>query len=57
MRNGNTEAHQEKLDIDTRSYRTYEEWKLSRWGDEYGDRGEFLPYLWGMETRSMIHNT
>jgi len=35
------------------SYRTYEEWK-HRWARGGVCMAEFLPYLWGMETRSGI---
>ena len=36
----------------SRSYRTYEEWKLVDAGYEGQDAMKFLPYLWGMETWS-----
>jgi len=34
-----------------RSYRTYEEWKHAKTIKSIADALQFLPYLWGMETR------
>jgi len=51
MRNGNYEAIGRKdLYEATRSYRTYEEWKLCTRAQWKMILSEFLPYLWGMET-------
>jgi len=40
--------HTEQMDS---SYRTYEEWKPGAQAGTYKMWIEFLPYLWGMETR------
>jgi len=44
--------------IDTQflcSYRTYEEWKLCWDCEDLARSFEFLPYLWGMETREGVN--
>jgi len=38
------------------SYRTYEEWKLGYAVTVFNELCEFLPYLWGMETRTRTNS-
>ena len=53
MRNGNLRLVVLYLVVFAlRSYRTYEEWKRSEEGIIQDRDGTFLPYLWGMETRT-----
>ncbi len=40
-----------RQNTDDGSYRTYEEWKPSTNASSIGIDAEFLPYLWGMETK------
>jgi len=52
MRNGNLVTPSPLPAVSDRSYRTYEEWKLPYFYLSSPQWLLFLPYLWGMETRT-----
>jgi len=53
MRNGNYLSYSLTQHTRTRSYRTYEEWKLPFPLSSIKKALQFLPYLWGMETQHL----